>query len=79
MGTLADWPRRVSNQEPTFGVQVPASLDCVTTHPPENRVSIIQETVQITPFAEDRGRDVSVLERNARVMRWIRGCEVVSS
>ncbi|PIO69654.1 hypothetical protein TELCIR_08515 [Teladorsagia circumcincta] len=28
---------------------------------------------------EDRGRDVSVLERNARVMRWIHGCGVLSS
>ncbi|KAJ1347392.1 hypothetical protein KIN20_002431 [Parelaphostrongylus tenuis] len=27
---------------------------------------------------EDRGQDVSILERNARIMRWVRGCAVSS-
>ncbi|WKY06810.1 hypothetical protein Q1695_006749 [Nippostrongylus brasiliensis] len=38
-----------------------------------------KEPGDYVPEEEDRGRDVSVLERNARVMRWIRGCGVLSS
>ncbi|VDO36241.1 unnamed protein product [Haemonchus placei] len=43
-------------------------------------ISNLQKEVgDYTTEEEDRGRDVSVLERNARVMRWIHGCGVLSS